>query len=176
MKMAWKTNRGQIDFITLSLVANCIMWRQPPSTCHFGLAHFNKLDDFQQAINMCSVRVVCIFVCRQIHHKNAISTSFNWIFQAMTSAKLTSLWWILRLLPWSHRWTNSQQLCRYFTRVSLQTPSFGVSIRKKVERVYWKWLTCTVFLRPFVQSGSLHVSTSMAFRSCVISILLNSVK
>lgn len=37
-------------------------------------------------------------------------------------------------------------------------------------------LTCTVFLRPFIQSGSFAKSLSMKFRNFVISILLNSPK
>lgn len=37
-------------------------------------------------------------------------------------------------------------------------------------------LTCTVFLRPFAQSESFDMSASMAFRSFVRSMLLNSLK
>lgn len=38
------------------------------------------------------------------------------------------------------------------------------------------WITCTVFRRPFMQSGSLAKSRSMELRNFDISILLNSPK
>lgn len=64
----------------------------------------------------------------------------------------------------------------HFAGKTLSGMIHTVFMERKRKRKKIVQLTCTVFLRPFMQSGSFDMSVSMAFRSFVMSILLNSLK